>query len=124
MHRQNFYKLLALDAATGAVKWEYYDNKAALGSSPTVAAGKIFIGSNDRNIYAFDSTTGTLLWKFGSGNNPTVGRWSSPVYANDIVFAGNDDGRNFAINATTGLLKWIYDNRISSNPAPTQATYS
>jgi outer membrane protein assembly factor BamB len=116
------HKLLALDAATGAVKWAYYDNKAALGNSPTVAAGKIFIGSNDRNIYAFDSTTGTLLWKFGSGNNPTVGRWSSPVYANGIVFAGNNDGRSFAINATTGLLEWMYGNKISSNPASTQAT--
>lgn len=116
------HKLLVLDAATGAVKWEYYDNKAALCNSPTVADGKIFIGSNDRNIYAFDSITGALLWKFGSNSNQNVGRWSSPVYANGIVFAGNDDGRNFAINATTGLLEWTYGNNISSNPASTQAT--
>lgn len=115
------HKLVALDAATGAVKWRYFDGNFGSGTSPTVADGKVFIAAYDGFIYAFDIATGTLQWKFDS-NGISVGLCSSPVYANGIIFAGNKNGLNYAINATTGKLAWTYGNTLSSNAEATQAT--
>lgn len=127
-----WYKLIALDAGTGAVKWQYADQNYGGSTSPTVAAGKVFIGGYDGSIYAFDSAAGTLQWKFASNGikymgyqsaiGITVGLWSSSVYADGILFAGNNDGENYAINANTGSAAWIYGNTLSANPAATQAT--
>lgn len=125
-------KLVALDAGTGAVKWQYFDRNFGSGTAPTVAAGKVFIGAYDGAIYAFDSAAGTFLWKFASNGiqymgyqsatGITVGLWSGPVYANGIVYGGNNDGENYAINATTGKSAWTWGNGLSEHPAATQAT--
>ena len=47
------------------VKWTFKAAGPVL-SSPAVADGSIFFGSNDHNLYALDATTGKLRWKFAS----------------------------------------------------------
>jgi len=45
-------KVYALDEATGAFKWSYTTGSAVF-SSPAVANGVVYVGSNDHNVYAF-----------------------------------------------------------------------
>jgi outer membrane protein assembly factor BamB len=94
--------LYALDAATGALKWNY--SYGPFRSSPAVANGLVYIGSNDNKLYALDATTGTLKWSYATGGE--IG--SSPVVANGLVYVGSDDGKLYALDATTGTLKWSY----------------
>ncbi len=89
-----FNKLLALDAATGAVKWEYFDSKAALGNSPTVAAGER--SSLDQTIEI--SMLSTAPQERSCGNSDlAVIKLSVTGQAQCIpmvpYFAGNDDGK-------------------------------
>ena len=37
-------------------------------SSPAVAGGFVYIGSEDYNLYCLNATTGGLIWIFGTGN--------------------------------------------------------
>jgi len=68
-------------------------------SSPTVANGLVYVGSQDSKVYAFDAagTTGcagatktcTPLWSATTGGAVL----SSPTVANGVVYVGSDDGK-------------------------------
>jgi len=60
----------ALDALTGAVKWNF---PLQIGSSATgvlaTAGGVVFASSNDGNLVALESKTGKYLWHYNTGAN-------------------------------------------------------
>src|SRR6266516_840576 len=84
-------------------------------SSPTVASGIVYIGSNDQKLYALDANTGKMLWFHDAQND--VG--SSPAVASGIVYVGSDDHTLYALNARTGATIWTYTTggAIWSSPA-------
>ena len=47
-----------------SLKWSYATGAHIVGSSPAVANGVVYIGSEDNNIYALDASTGALLWSY------------------------------------------------------------
>jgi outer membrane protein assembly factor BamB len=73
-------------------------------SSPAVANGVVYVGSDDHKLYAFNAATGALLWSFTTGG--TV--HESPAVANGRVYVGSDDHKVYALNAATGALIWSY----------------
>ena len=83
--------------------WSNTTGNAVL-SSPAVADGIVYAGSNDHNVYAFNATTGALKWSYPTGN------WvcSSPAVVNGVVYVGSWDHNIYALNAATGALKWSY----------------
>ena len=44
------HKVYALDASTGNVRWTYTTGNLVI-SSPAVAGGTVYIGSNDHKVY-------------------------------------------------------------------------
>ena len=67
-------------------------------SSPVVANGIGYVGSNvgyDDYLYAFNATTGALLWSNTTGGDSL----SCPAVSNGVVYA---------FNATTGANLWNY----------------
>ena len=71
-------------------------------SSPAVAHGVVYVGSQDDNIYALNAKTGILLWKHTTGG----GVGSSPAVANGVVYVGSQDNKVYALNARTGNQLW------------------
>ena len=61
-------------------------------SSPAVANGVVYVGSDDHNTYALNATTGGKLWSYTTG-----GQVSSPAVANGVVYVGSFDGNVYAI---------------------------
>ncbi len=88
----------ALNAATGAVRWTAINTPHAILSSPGVANGLVFVGSEDGNVYAFDAAGGSgcsgtptscsPLWTFPTG----VPVDSSPAIANGKVYVAGGGG--------------------------------
>jgi glucose dehydrogenase len=37
-------------------------------TSPAVANDVVYVGSDDKNVYALNATTGALLWSYATGN--------------------------------------------------------
>jgi outer membrane protein assembly factor BamB len=69
-----------------------------------VANGAVYFGSGDGNLYALDSTTGDLRWKFKTGDVVHA----SPALAGGVLFFGSWDSYFYAVDATTGKEKWRF----------------
>ncbi len=100
-------RLYALDAASGKTVWSYSPKGVAIGvSSPTVAAGMVFVGFGDAQVRAFDATTGKLMW-----SAPVRGFFSfhsSLAYSGGDVYAMDENGGVYRLDGETGELRWDF----------------
>jgi serine/threonine-protein kinase len=85
------YTVYAVDTSTGGLRW-----KSPVGglSSPAVANGVVYLGSDDNHIYALNAKTGAVLWAYVTGNYVR----SAPAVVNGVVFVGSDDGNVYAFH--------------------------
>lgn len=98
-------KILALNASTGAKKWEYAtDEGTVYYSSPLVADGVVYIGGKSK-LYALDATTGVKKWIVEPEQNTLI--YSGPVVANALVYIGIGK-KVYAFDASTGTKKWEF----------------
>jgi outer membrane protein assembly factor BamB len=103
--RTNPYENVLSPSTVGSIDmdWSFPSGVAGF-SSPAVANGVVYIGSNNFSVYAVNATTGVQLWSFATGGavNP------SPAVANGVVYVGSDDQNVYALNATTGAKLWSF----------------
>ena len=88
---------------TGAVLWRY-DTGSEARSTPTVAGGVVYVGSNNRVLNALDAATGAVLWRYWTLGDVL----STPAVAEGTVYVGSEDGYVYALNAATGKGLWRY----------------
>jgi outer membrane protein assembly factor BamB len=114
-------RLRVLDPATGAVR-RTAGTTHALVSSPTVAAGVVYVVSQARRagiqpvLHAFHAKTLAELWEtpvLGLGPE-SAGIGHAPIYARGTAFVSVDDvgtseTRVFAFDAATGAQRWVSD---------------
>lgn len=104
-----------------ALRW-VYPTGGPIRSSPVVADGRVFIGSDDGHIHAVALRDGKRLWRHtlydGSRPGPVE---APPLIAADTVYIGSADGTLYALSAENGSERWRYhaDDRIvgSANTA-------
>jgi outer membrane protein assembly factor BamB len=98
--------VLALDAATGEMKWKAKVGTEVL-AAPAIGQGTVLVRSIDGRVTAFDASNGDRRW-FWTKETPalTVRGNSSPLLVPGAVFIGNDDGTLSAIALATGRLLW------------------
>lgn len=114
-----------------SLKWKQTFG-AAVYSSPAVVGSRLYVGSDDGNLYAIDTATGNIIWTFNDGGLtvpsgvppcivPACAWDSSPAVATvggqTVIFAGNDNMKLYAVRddgtapfklwefATTGLVR-------------------
>jgi outer membrane protein assembly factor BamB len=71
-------------------------------STPALARGTLFFGSDDGSFYAVDARTGALRWRMTVG----AGVASSPSVVNGTVYFTAWNGNLYAVTAATGALRW------------------
>ena len=103
---------------------------------PTMAYGMLYASTFDGNVYAFNATTGSLIWNFNAGSagyNTVYGTW--PIKVVELVADGKvylngghtynpplfRGSQAFALNATTGAVVWQIDSFCHSNNPTTAA---
>ena len=84
--------LYALDAKTGAKLWRRPLSFQYSESSPAVAGGVVYVGSDDHSLDAFNAKSGNMLWSYRTGDVVI----SSPVVVNGMVYVGSLDGKLYA----------------------------
>jgi outer membrane protein assembly factor BamB len=73
-------------------------------TSPVVAAGVVYFGSGDGNVYAVTADSGTLRWRFKTGNVVHA----SPALADGVVYVGSWDSYFYALDAQSGAQRWRF----------------
>ena len=96
----------------GIKKWTFATS-APVHSSPAVAGGSVFFGSQDYKFYALDADSGAKRWEYETGS------WvdSSPSVAKGLVYFGSNDGLFYALNAQNGSKVWDF-----KTPFPVRST--
>jgi alcohol dehydrogenase (cytochrome c) len=118
---------VALDAATCAVRWRHVldFNQAPYGSNSRGLGymdGKVFRGTHDGRVIAFDAASGKVLWDVQAANPEQSENFSSaPIAWQGKVFIGigvseaGIAGRLMAIDATSGKEFWRFNTTFGFN---------
>jgi outer membrane protein assembly factor BamB len=72
----------------GSAAWTFA-TRARVESSPAIAGGRVFVGSNDGHFYVLSVANGAKLWEFNAGAPLSA----SPAIANGRIVIGSQDGR-------------------------------
>lgn len=128
---------LALDAATGRQLWRTRidDNRfdsqgSGPRSTPTVAAGRVFVLGASGQLTALDAATGRKLWghdlvaEFGA-RVPKWGASASPLVEDDrlLVDVGGRDGHSLmAFDAASGKVRWATGDDLAGYSSPLAVT--
>ncbi len=59
-------KVRCVDAATGHTRWTF-TTEGPVRLAPTLADGRVFVGSDDGCVYCLDAAGGNLIWKYRAG---------------------------------------------------------
>ena len=104
---------LAVDGATGAVKWRYKPGYApGLRRGVALGEGKVFTLKGSNRVVALDQTTGKVVWEKqypvdrGTGTMPTA-----VTYFDGMIFFGTANsarGSALALSATDGQEVWRF----------------
>jgi polyvinyl alcohol dehydrogenase (cytochrome) len=93
------------------LKWVFgYPTGVSANGQPTIAAGRVFVGSDNGFVYSLDAKTGCVYWSFENGsiirNALTVGPVTGQGSTRYAVYFGDGKASVFALDAQTGRLLW------------------
>ena len=114
-------KIYCLDAATGEQRWTVF-TEGPVRLAPTIAEGRVYVGSDDGHAYCLDAKSGTLIWKTRlgprdyriPGNARIISRWplrTGIVVIGDLAYCAagmfpTEGVLITAIEAGTGKIQW------------------
>ena len=77
---------------------------------PTVAGGRVYVGSDNGYVYALDAKTGCVYWSFaakgGVRTAPLIGAVSGHGRVKNALYFGDYRANVFAVDLATGKLLW------------------
>jgi quinohemoprotein ethanol dehydrogenase len=117
--------VIAVDGATGAVKWKWHPTTANSGFGPTgtrrgvsVGGGRVYTHAAGNRVVALDQNTGAQIWAVvpvppaGSGETTlgNIGKVATVYYNGKVYIGSADASRNagFALDAATGNMVWAF----------------
>ena len=100
-------KVVALNAETGDIAWEYEAEDAVL-TAIAVQDGYVIFGSRDGYVYCLRGTDGQLNWQTDIGG-PVV---SSPAVTPEVVYAAAKNGYIYGLSTDSGKMQWEFNTRI------------
>lgn len=87
-----------------ALRWTYTAG-GAITSSPVVAEGVVYFGSDDQKLHAVDRKTGEARWTFETEDMIEA----PPTVIGDLVVVGSNDFFVYALDRRTGELRWKFE---------------
>jgi len=102
--------LAASDVPRLTLKWALgFPDASVAWSSPTMAAGRLYVGSQNGTVYALDAKSGCIHWTYSAAGGVrtavVVGPDAGPVRS--MVYFGDTAANAYALDARTGRVVWI-----------------
>src|SRR5207247_1662301 len=100
--------LTAEDVPRLSLKWAFgFPDATSAWSQPTVASGRVFVGSQNGTVYSLDARSGCIYWTFtaksGVRTALAFGPHPSARYA---VYFGDTGANVYALDAASGRELW------------------
>jgi outer membrane protein assembly factor BamB len=95
-------RIIALNSANGAVRW-WRALPSGSESSPMLAHGDVFFGSQNGTVYALNDRNGDVVWTY----HAQAAVKASPTLANGVLYFGDYSGRLQAVSERTGHRIWL-----------------
>jgi outer membrane protein assembly factor BamB len=73
-------------------------------SSAAIVDGKVYIGSDDKQLHSIDLRSGQKIWSLTTEGEIE----SSPLVLDKLVYIGSADGGLYAVEAATGKAAWSF----------------
>lgn len=100
-------QLTAAQVPRLALKWAFgVPGVGQMSGQPTVAGGRIFIGSTARKVYSLSAANGCQHWAFDTDYPVRTAISVGAVGGNWAVYFGDQHSNAYAVNALTGQLLW------------------
>ncbi|MEQ8192136.1 MAG: PQQ-binding-like beta-propeller repeat protein [Candidatus Eremiobacterota bacterium] len=82
----------------------YVQTEDKVSSSPIAVDDTVYVGSDDKNVYAISAGDGKVKWTFKTGS------WvsTSPAFYNNKIYIGSRDGKIYALNIFNGKKEWEF----------------
>ena len=90
------------------LKWAFgFPNATSARAQPTIAGGRVFVGSQDGTVYSLDAKTGCTIWTFKAAGAVRTAIVIGPQTGSRTLayFAGR--ANVYAVNAQTGEQIWM-----------------
>jgi polyvinyl alcohol dehydrogenase (cytochrome) len=112
--------ITAADLPRLKLKWAFgYTGVAAARTQPTLAGGRLFVGSDSGEVHALDPATGCTYWSFkaaaGVRTAPAVTPFRSGSKRGYAIIVGDARTNLYALDADTGATLWTL--KIDDHPS-------
>jgi polyvinyl alcohol dehydrogenase (cytochrome) len=116
--------LTAADLPRLTLKWAFgFPDASSAWAQPTVAGGRVFVGSQNGTVYSLDAATGCIRWTFTASGGVRTAITIGFIGARLAAFFGDTAANAYALDADTGAKIWtrkVEDHplaRITGSPA-------
>lgn len=92
----------AVDAKSGARRWQFNSPTEEITAAPTVAGGNVYVGGS--SVFAVDANTGDERWRLDA----VTGLAQAPVVAQDIVCVSDTSTGLFGVESDGGDVRWRF----------------
>jgi polyvinyl alcohol dehydrogenase (cytochrome) len=90
------------------LKWAFgFPNGASAFGQPTVAGGRIFIGSDNGFVYSIDGMSGCVYWSFAAQGGVRTAITIAKAGVRYAAYFGDVKANVYAIDAETGAQLWM-----------------
>ncbi len=101
--------LTAADVPRLTLKWAFgFPDATSAWSQPTVAAGRVFVGSQNGAVYSLDARSGCIYWTFSARTGVRSALVFGPLPGSNgyAVYFGDTGSNIYALDAATGRELW------------------
>jgi polyvinyl alcohol dehydrogenase (cytochrome) len=89
------------------VKWAFgFPGAVVVFGQPTIVGGRVYVGSQNRHVYALDAQSGCYHWDYTASSGVRTALTVAHVANEDMAFFGDRSGHVYALDAATGRLIW------------------
>jgi polyvinyl alcohol dehydrogenase (cytochrome) len=87
------------------LKWAFgFPNATSTFGQPTIAGGRLFLGSEDGTVYSLDARTGCIYWTYKAA--ATVRTAISIDSSLAAIYFGDVKANAYRVDAASGILVW------------------
>jgi len=99
--------LTAAQVPTLTLKWAFgFPNATSARAQPTIAGGRLFVGSQSGLVYALDAASGCTIWTFQAQAAVRSAITIGPRGSGSAAYFGDGKANAYAVDAATGALLW------------------